>query len=88
MTDEETTGSSPLAGSWVHSDSYRAHAQMLKAIKLASVLITNGITLEDAINMGESLWRMFERTAGVHESSETTWGIVMLLLRDEEEKDA
>lgn len=79
---------SPLHDSWVPSDAYKAHAQMKKALKLAGQLITEEIPLEDALAMGPSLRRMFERKAGVHESSDVTWGVVMLLLRDRMEQDA
>lgn len=79
---------SPLAGSWVPGDAYKAHAQMKKALKLAGELITDGITLDDAIAMGPSLRRMFEHRASVHESSDVTWGVVMLLLRDQMEQGA
>ena len=79
---------SPLHDSWVPSDAYKAHAQMKKALKLAGELITNDITLEDALGMGDSLRRMFEHKAGVHVSSDVTWGVVMLLLKDRMEQDA
>ena len=79
---------SPLHDSWVPSDAYKAHAQMKKALKLAGELIMKDIPLEDALPMGPSLRRMFEHMAGVHESSEVTWGVVMLLLRDRMEQDA
>lgn len=79
---------SPLHDSWVPSDAYKAHAQMKKALKLAGQLITEEIPLEDALTLPASLRRMFERKAGVHESSDVTWGVVMLLLRDRMEQDA
>jgi hypothetical protein len=79
---------SPLHDSWVPSDAYKAHAQMKKALKLAGQLIQNDITFEDTITMGDSLRRMFEAKAGVHVSSDVTWGVVVLLLQDCMEQDA
>jgi hypothetical protein len=88
MTETEVAEVSPLHDSWVPSDAYKAHAQMKKALKLAGELITNDITLEDALGMGDSLRRMFEGKAGVHVSSDVTWGVVILLLKDRIDQDA
>lgn len=65
-------------------DAFRAIAQLKKAIKIHDVLVRFGGLPSDRVPMiSNEGRRVFEREAGVSESSDTTWAMVAYLTRQD-----
>lgn len=65
------------------SEPYKAANQLRKAKKLAGAALSLGISPEVLADLGDNGKRLLEKAAGVDAngpSSETTWGMVLVLL--------
>lgn len=63
-------------------ESFEALARVRKAEKIAAIL-HGKFSANDVIAFSDESRRLAEKIAGVHESSPTTWGIVVLILREQ-----
>lgn len=66
----------------IDRESFESLARVRKAEKVAHVL-HGKFSANDVVLFTDEQRRMAERIAGVRESSDVTWGIVVLILREQ-----
>lgn len=65
------------------TEAYKATAQLRKALKLASAVLSVGGSAPATTN--DTVRRLAEKVAGLNESSATTWALVAVLMNGESE---
>lgn len=66
----------------IERDSFEALARVRKAERIAATL-RGRFTPNDVVNFSDEQRQMAERISSVNASSNTTWGIVILILREQ-----